>query len=207
MTKTGPQAAIPNGEKLIARRWFTASGGLVGELADGIGPEALFESLRGARLLLFLDSASIDRAGDSGEENSAAPRLGRYSFLAVDPIHSVVIEPAAGPDAGKTADTAAAFVGLQTLLADLACTTIPGLPPFQGGLAGLVSYECGLERIGVAAAPVSASGVPLLSFHAYDVVFAFDHDLGRGWVISQGVPARGPAARRARATERLQAVL
>jgi len=207
MTHSGPQNAIPNVEQLIARRWFTASGGLVGELADGIGPEALFESLRGARQLLFLDSAAIDRAGESGEENAAAPRLGRYSFLAVDPIHSVVVEPAAGPDAGKTADTAAAFAGLQTLLADLACTTIPGLPPFQGGLAGLVSYECGLERIGVAAAPVSASGVPLLSFHAYDVVFAFDHDLGRGWVISQGVPARGPAARRARATERLEAVL
>jgi para-aminobenzoate synthetase component 1 len=70
-----------------------------------------------------------------------------------------------------------------------------------------VAYECGLVRLGLPTPPARDPLVPLLAIHVYDVVFAFDHDLGRGWFISQGVPATGPEARRHRATERLAAVL
>jgi para-aminobenzoate synthetase component 1 len=189
----------------IARRWFTASGAAVAELAAGIEAADVFARLARAPHLLFLDSSAS--AAVSGDDRAEAPRLGRYSFVAADPIHSVVVVPDAA-DRGRDADSiAAAFTTLRGLLGDLACATIPALPPFQGGVAGLVSYECGLARLGVKPAEPPAAGVPLLSLHVYDVVFAFDHEAGRGWIISQGVPARGPAARRARATERLDAIL
>jgi para-aminobenzoate synthetase component 1 len=182
----------------IARRWFTASGAVVAELHAGIEPTAVFERLAGRRHCLFLDSAARDAA-----EPLAPPRLGRHSFVAADPIHS--LEVVATGDASDAERVTAAFALLRSLLGDLACTTIPGLPPFQGGMAGLVSYDCGLVRLGL---PAPADGpVPLLSLHAYDLVFAFDHDANRGWIISQGVPARGPTARRARAEERLEALL
>ena len=51
------------------------------------------------------------------------------------------------------------------------------------------------------------TAAPLVSLHVYDVVFTFDHDARKAWAISQGVPARGPRARRARAEERLEALL
>ena len=74
-------------------------------------------------------------------------------------------------------------------------------------MAGFAAYECGLARLGLPTPPIRDGRVPLLALHVYDVVFAYDHDLGRGWFISQGVPATGPRARRARAAERLEAVL
>jgi para-aminobenzoate synthetase component 1 len=185
---------------LVARRWFTPSGAIVAELAPSIDAPQVFAKLAGAPRLVLFDSALVDPASPEPE---SAPRLGRHSFVAADPIHSIVVEP--GPDAAPR--IAAALDAARSLLADLATATVPGLPPFQGGLAGLISYECGLARLGVEAASPPAAGVPLLALSVYDVVFAFDHDAGRGWVISQGVPAKGPAARRARATERLEAVL
>ncbi|NBT13280.1 MAG: anthranilate synthase component I family protein [Planctomycetia bacterium] len=111
------------------------------------------------------------------------------------------------PASAGVAEIVAAFATLRALLADLACVTIPALPPFQGGVAGLVAYECGLVPLGLASPMPHAAGVPLLALHVYDVVVAFDHDAGRGWIISQGVPAKGPAARRERATARLDALL
>ena len=185
----------------VARRWFTPSGAVVAELAAGVDAVSIFKALAGGRYLIYFDSAAVDALPDAPVAPSA-PRLGRYSFVAVDPIHSVVVEPNA---TAETIDQA--FAALKALRADLACVTIPGLPPFQGGLAGLVSYECGLARLGVAPARPPAAAVPLVSLHVYDVVCVFDHDLDRGWIISQGVPAKGPAARRTRATERLAAVL
>jgi len=203
-----PDASDPR--QWIARRWFTASGALVAELHAGVEPLAIFELLTRQRHRLFLDSAVLDGGSDAAPspdrastQAPATPRLGRFSYVAADPIHSIeVVAIGDGRDAERVNE---AFLRLRSLLADLACATIPGLPPFQGGVAGLVSYECGLARLGLAVP--GNSDVPLLSLHIYDLVYAVDHDAGRGWIISQGVPARGPTARRHRAEERLEGLL
>ncbi|MEI6240381.1 MAG: anthranilate synthase component I family protein [Planctomycetia bacterium] len=198
MTSLTPLHAAP----LVTRRFTTASGAVVAELAPHVAAPAVFRQLAGAPHLLFLDSAALDERRPHDEPDVELPRLGRFSFVAADPIHSVIV-PA---DQGAP-DIAAAFATLRGLLADLACAPIPALPPFQGGVAGLVAYECGLARLDVAPPSPPATGVPLLALHVYDVVVAFDHDAGRGWIISQGVPAKGPVARRERATTRLDALL
>jgi para-aminobenzoate synthetase component 1 len=195
----------------IARSQVTASGCVVAEAAPGLDPVAVFRHAAHRPHVVFLDSALVDEPGrgstleaGSGRDGELRkiPRLGRWSFVAADPIHSIVVPAGAGPAA-----VGLAFARMRQLLADLACPTIPGLPPFQGGLAGLVSYDCGLARLGLSPPPALAPELPLVSLHLYDVVFAFDHDLGRGWFLSQGVPASGPAARRRRAAERLEAFL
>ena len=190
------------GQWRAARRTVTASGAVVLELPEGVAAHDLFAALAGAPRRLFLDSALVDATADG---HSAAPRLGRHSFLAVDPIHVLEVAAAAGEDAGREVESLLAT--LRSILADLRCPTIPGLPPFQGGFAGLLAYEAGLALEGVAPARAAAAGVPLVSLGLYDVVCAFDHDLGRGWLVSQGVPARGPAARARRAHERIDAWL
>ena len=207
---TPPATPEPDPQRWISRRWFTASGALVAELSADAEPLAIFERLSRRRHCLFLDSAILDGSGrntlasdQAATEGPATPRLGRYSYVAADPIHS--IEVIAGGDGHDATRVNEAFSLLRSLLGDLVCTTIPGLPPFQGGVAGLVSYDCGLVRLGLA--PPGISAVPLLSLHVYDLVYAFDHDAGRGWIISQGVPAKGPTARRARAAERLEGLL
>ena len=199
-TAVPPRAALAH--PWIARHWLTPSGALVAEAAAGVDPATVFARLAGLPHALWLDSALADPPAAAG-----SPRLGRYSFVTADPIHSLV-EPACPEDpAAEARRFAAAIKAVRGMLADLACPTIPGLPPFQGGIAGLLSYECGLAALGVAPPAARPPGVPLLSLHAFDVVFAYDHDLARGWFISQGVPATGPVARRDRAADRLTAVL
>jgi len=200
----------------LGRRWFTPSGALVTELDRSIDAADIFAALSGAPHLLFLDSAARDSAaGESPGDGTAtepAIRLGRFSYLAADPIHSCTVAAATSTTAASAAgEVAVALAEVRRLLRDLACPTIPGLPPFQGGVAGLVSYECGLLLQGLSpgrlGSDACASETPLLSLHVYDVVFAFDHDLGQGWIISQGQPAEGPTARRRRAEERLNSLL
>ena len=185
----------------IARSHATASGAVVAEAAPDIDPLTVFGHAAAAPHVLFLDTALVDPEPTAAGEPTLPP-LGRWSFVAADPIHRIDVPVGSDPAA-----VAAGFAGMRRLLADLASPTIPGLPPFQGGLAGLLSYDAGLARLGLAPPPGLPPEVPLVALHLYDVVFAYDHLLGRGWFISQGVPARGPEARRRRAVERLAAFL
>ncbi len=143
-------------------------------------PVVTADALRRLPFLTFLDSAMV---GD---------KLGRYSFVAVDPFARIQ---------GKEAD-AGWVARLKSILADYRTETLPGLPPFQGGAAGLFSYELGrsLERLPLAARDDLT--FPDLSLGLYDVVVASDCLERRAWIISTGLPETEPAARRKRAVER-----
>jgi para-aminobenzoate synthetase component 1 len=184
----------------IARHWLTASGALVAEAVTGLEPATVFAAVARLPRSLFLDSAYNDQSADQPVRQTI--RLGRFSFVAADPVHELVLPADAPP-----ADAAGIASLLRGLGRDLACPTIPGLPPFQGGIAGLISYDYGLATLGLAPPEPRLAAVPLVALGVYDVVFAFDHDAGRGWFISQGVPAAGPVARARRATERLASLL
>jgi len=209
MTDTPPASTASGGpgssHPWLARTWTTASGCLVAEAAAGVDPLTVFGHAASLPHVLFLDSAAVE-ARPAQDQPAALPPLGRWSFVAADPIHSICVEPEADP-AAAARTTAEAFAGMRRILAELATPTIPGLPPFQGGLAGLISYDCGLARLGLPAPPAATPAVPLVSIHLYDIVFAYDHWQERGWFISQGIPARGPVGRRERAATRLEGFL
>jgi para-aminobenzoate synthetase component 1 len=151
------------------------------EPGPSIPPIEAFLRLEGLPHLIFFDSAMRDA------------RLGRYSYLAVDPF-AWFGQPAPGVDP---------LADIRTTLQRYKALTLPGLPPFQGGLAGLFGYELGrrLERL----PPPRANDLPTpeLALGAYDVVLAYDHELGKSWIISQGFPETDPQARRERAASRL----
>jgi hypothetical protein len=118
---------------------LTPSGAIVAELAAEVTAAEIFAALAAAPHRIFLDSAILDGEATDGAIRSA-PRLGRFSFVACDPVHSLVVTaPKPWSAAAAAAAVGEAFEGLRGLLADLATPTIPGLPPFQGGLAGFVS--------------------------------------------------------------------
>lgn len=122
------------------------------------------------------------------------PRLGRYSFVAADPVEWLTVP----------ADGSEAFGPLAHRIDKLPNVARPELPPFQGGWAGLFGYELAgsLERVPRAAN--DEFGIPALALGLYDVVVAFDHEAGGSWLISQGVPERDAAAGRERAEARLK---
>jgi len=76
------------------------------------------------------------------------------------------------------------------------------LPPFQGGAAGYVGYDWGMMLERVPRPRYDDLAVPDLLLGLYDWVISWDHAAGRAWVISTGIPERGPA-RQKRAASRL----
>ncbi|MBL6712462.1 MAG: anthranilate synthase component I family protein [Pirellulales bacterium] len=181
----------------LERGWLTASGGFVGQLVAGVEATDLFERLAEVPGLLFLESSPA--AAD-------VHRLARFSFLAVDPLETVRCEQAT-----TSAEATAVLAEVGSRLAQVATPSIPGLPPFQGGFAGLLSYDHGLALLGLA--PPSANpATPSVVMPLYDVVFAFDHARQRAWLISQGfapvgLPDGGPVARQTRSVARADAML
>jgi len=121
------------------------------------------------------------------------PQLGRYSFVAADPVEWITV-PADGSDA---------LAVLANRVAKLPGVLQPNLPPFQGGWAGLFGYELASSLERVSRAPIDEFRIPALAVGLYDVVFAFDHEKHAAWLISQGFPEHDHSSRRERAARRL----
>jgi para-aminobenzoate synthetase component 1 len=108
--------------------------------------------------LLFLDSAEFHH------------ERGRYSYVMAAPTEFHTSTPA-GVDA---------FAFLKQHLPKLS-PTLPGLPPFQTGFAGLFGYELNsqLEAIKPRTQP------PMFAVGRYDWVFAFDHPTKHTWLLAR----------------------
>ncbi len=158
---------------------------LVCELAPPLRAEDVFLRLAALPHCLFLDSALRD------------PRLGRYSFVAADPFDYIEI-PVEGPDG--LAELARRLDGHRG-------QRHPDLPPFQGGAAGLLSYDLGRQLERLPAPAIDEFRVPAIALGLYDVVVAFDHVQNRAWIVSQGFPETMASARGERAGARLEQML
>jgi para-aminobenzoate synthetase component I len=133
-------------------------------------PFAMARRLRGQRALTLFESAQRHQ------------HLGRYSFLAVNPRHSLEVR---GGDAFLDGATRAQdpFGLLRGELAKQPCDMISGLPPFQGGWAGYMSYDYNRRMEPKARLPAFAALCPDMVFHLYDTVVAIDHLQERAWII------------------------
>ncbi len=129
------------------------------ELAPAPDPLAACARCTGLPHLVFLDS-------------SAHGRLGRYSFLTADPV-AIVRTPGEADPLGAA----------RTLLASHARPPLPGVPPFQGGLAGFLGYDWGaeLERV---RRPAGDTPLPDVSLGLYDWTIAWDHLEERAWIVA-----------------------
>ncbi|MCL4141721.1 UNVERIFIED_CONTAM: hypothetical protein GTU68_027353 [Idotea baltica] len=72
----------------------------------------------------------------------------------------------------------------------------------QGGVAGVFSYDLNRCFETIPAAQHDEFQLPALVAGAYDVVIAWDHQLEKTWLISQGFPETETSARHKRANER-----
>jgi para-aminobenzoate synthetase component 1 len=154
--------------------------------------------------LLFLDSADRHVA------------LGRYSFVTADPFGWVRArrgevsgslhrtEPGAAKHVWR--GRADPFGQLAALLATYRTSPVPGLPPFQGGVAGLFGYDLCHHVERLPRPRFDEFATPDLAVGFYDWVISWDHAQGRAWIISTGLPEEDPQARCRRATRRLAKV-
>ena len=172
---------------------------LVHEITGPIRPDEWFGRLSSSRGVLFLDSARFD------------PKLGRYSFLTAAPFERVVsrkgnlrlIRPGLPYEMVRAADP---FAWLRQRLREWTTETIPGLPPFQGGAAGLFSYDLCHHVERLPRPRFDEFAVPDMVVGFYDWVIAVDHLENRAWIVSTGLPEREEGARLVRARRRIESV-
>jgi para-aminobenzoate synthetase component 1 len=171
---------------------------LVEELHSATDPWDVAQRLAGYPRLLFLDSAL------------SHPTLGRYSFVTADPFEwlearddRVVV---AGRPPGSTRRLADPFAVLAECLGRFHVTPHPDLPPFQGGAAGLFGYDLchHIERL--PRPRFDEFETPDLAIGLYDWVVAFDHSVGKAWLISTGLPESDTRRRRRHARARLSEI-
>jgi para-aminobenzoate synthetase component 1 len=144
---------------------------------------AKFEHLPGC--LLMESSMQIDSAQGNP--------LGRYSFLMADPFKWLRFDE---PDP-------AAIAELQKLFETFRTHRMDGLPPMQGGIAGLISYDFNRAIEKIAPAKIDEFKTPAVAMGCYDVIVAWDHIEEKCWLISQGFPETDVAKRSKRARSRL----
>jgi len=120
--------------------------------------------------------------------------LGQYSFIAADPFEFI---SSRGTSCEKP------FIRLSETLRRYSVPRNTGLPPFQGGVAGLFGYDLGHHIERLPRPRFDEFEVPDVAVGLYDWVVAFDHISERVWLISTGLPEREGPNRRHRAETRL----
>jgi para-aminobenzoate synthetase component 1 len=130
------------------------------------------------------------------ESTLVSERLGRHSFLAADPWQ-VLRSKGAGANPFPLLDEALRLHRLDP---------VPGLPPFQGGAAGYLGYDLCHHLETLPQPRFDDLQLPDLCLGLYDWTLAWDHALGRAWLVSTGLPERGEA-RSERARRRADGVL
>jgi para-aminobenzoate synthetase component 1 len=135
-------------------------------------PSALALRLKGQRHLTLLESVM------------RSEHLGRYSFLACNPAATIEVN-ARGTFFNGVPRAKSALTLIDRLVSDNRQRHLTGLPPFQGGLAGYISYDYGRRLEPHAKIPDFTPVCPDMILHHYDCVAAFDHMQERAWIISE----------------------
>ncbi|HEV3203152.1 MAG TPA: aminodeoxychorismate synthase component I [Gemmataceae bacterium] len=162
----------------------------------GTDPWELAQRLAALPHFLFMDSALKH------------PHLGRYSFITADPFQWISSRGSRTviSGEGRVVEEINPFAVLAESIRRYQSESIPGLPPFQGGAAGLFGYDLchHLERL--PRPKFDEFQTPDLAVGLYDWTLAFDLVDNRAWLISTGFPETEPRRRRARAVRRLAEV-
>ncbi len=148
-------------------------------------PIELASQLGNAPRLIFFDSAIFH------------PERGRYSYLSFAPVEWYC---------GRVGESQQNPFDLPAHK-NFPCETLPDLPPFQGGVAGLWSYDL-VHAIEKLPRPKYRDfSTPDWALGIYDWVLSWDHQQKKMWLVSTGYPAVTELEQQKRAQDRLQYVL
>src|ERR1700722_16311585 len=150
---------------------------IVSELSPTPSVLDAFEATAGQPYRLLLDSARDPE------------RLGRYSFVAADPVVVVrsknarteLVDPRTGRAHVVNSD---ALSIVRALMAPFASEPDPDLPPFQGGAAGYIGYDWGAQLERLPTPRFDDLDIPDVILGIYDTVLAWDHLTSRCWRIT-----------------------
>ncbi|HZZ82496.1 MAG TPA: chorismate-binding protein, partial [Gemmataceae bacterium] len=163
------------------------------EPLTGLTPWEVCRRLADQKHLHFFDSSQVSE-------------LGRYSYVTANPSCYLTSNRGWISEDGAFAGVADPLHVLAGRLAKFRLEPIDGLPPFQGGAAGLFSYDL-CHHIEVLPRPTFADfAIPECALGIYDWVIAFDEARDQAWLISTGYPEIDSRRRLQRAAARAEQV-
>jgi anthranilate/para-aminobenzoate synthase component I len=122
------------------------------------------------------------------ESVKGPPKIARFSFIVFEPYlvfsaknGEVRIE--ALPKGSASVSFRPPLQKLRELVRAYPQKPVPGLPPFQGGAAGMLSYDFVRAIENIPRQAVDDLRLPEAHFFMADRVIAFDHQQNKAWVI------------------------
>src|SRR5437764_5089045 len=136
-------------------------------LSDALTPVTAFHLLdRGEQACLF-------------ESVVGGEKVGRYSFLAVEPFSEILSHgtriTVRGEEGTRQFNAADPLDELRRRLAAFKAVHLPELPPFEGGAIGYAGYDVVRYVENLPNSPPDDRGLPDLSFAFYDRMVVFDN--------------------------------
>ncbi len=134
---------------------------------------------------------------DSANHEHEAYGTNRYSYILIDPFDHYVYHAGASNDIDP-------LISLKEKHALFQLESISGLPPFQGGIAGYLSYDLAHLYYPVPVPQYNDLDYPEICMGFYDLVCSFDHLTKQAYIVSSGFPERDESKRLAKAISRLE---
>lgn len=144
---------------------------------------AAFSALHALPYSLWLDSS-----------DSSHP-MARYSYIAALPVETIELQNGHITVTNGHQQTRLSGSSLPDVLRErlkawtITAETIQNLPPFQGGLAGMMGYDALSETD-------SADAIPDAVFGIYDQIIAFDHQQGNAWIVTHAESESAAASKK-----------
>jgi anthranilate/para-aminobenzoate synthase component I len=136
-------------------------------------PVEVYENLKSSNTFLF-------------ESVKGTEHIARYSFIGVEPYLSVRIKDGLieiDCSGRKTLSSRNPLQRLRELVNAYKQRPVGGLPPFQGGAAGMLSYDFVHYFEKLPAGAIDDLQVPDAHFFMIDRLIAFDHIEKKSWII------------------------
>jgi aminodeoxychorismate synthase component I len=136
-------------------------------------PHAIYGRLRTKESLLF-------------ESAKGPAAIARYSFIGIEPYLSFRVkngEVEIAFDGKKTVSSRHPLQRLRELVCSYRQEVVEGLPPFQGGAAGMLSYDFVQYLEELPADAVDDLNIPDAHFFMFDRLIAFDHQQEKCWIV------------------------
>ena len=138
-----------------------------------VDPADVFAGVADGEFALFFDSAL------------PSERLGRYSYITALPRRTLTAKGRMATMDGRAFE-GDPFAALHHELAQTPRPTLSGLPPFQGGAAGMFGYDLCHNLETLPAPSTNDMDFDHMAVGFYDTVAAFDVVDQRAWIITHG---------------------
>ena len=140
------------------------------------------------------------------DSSLSSNNYGRYTFIGFDP-EEVYRLKGKNLFLNKKKINKDIFEALQSVINTFSLKAIPNLPPFQGGIAGYISYDFCKKTEGIANHKIDDLNFSDLVMCVYDLVIAFDNQKNQSYIFSTGYPYKGNKKRLKKARERITFVI